>query len=264
MARASHLRHPLQRIGVAAIASSLLLGTQLFAATGVAAATAPLTITADRPAAVPAGHNWSYNDFFPRTLTVHRGATIRFAIQGFHTATLVPPGPGPGTIRSSMGLLKADAEDTSVNPNGSTHTQINLGAVFPIPGGCGSPASPCTFNGTTPVSSGAPLAGPVAPLNVKITAPAGFYRFVCLIHPQMQGWLVVAPSDFHATTAAELAARVKAQAATDRAAGYAAESKASTAAVHVNPDGTRTWTMTAGTGSADGRVTILEMLPRTL
>jgi plastocyanin len=265
MARAaSHVRQPLRRIGIATIASGLLLATQSLAAPGVAAATVPLTITADRPAAVPAGHNWSYNDFFPRTISVHQGATIRFAIQGFHTATLVPPGPGPTSIRRSMGLLKPDGDDTSANPNGSTHTQINLGAVFPIPGGCGSAAHPCTFDGSSPVSSGAPLAGPIAPLNVKVTAKAGFYRFVCLIHPQMQGWLVVVPSDFHATTAADLATQVTTQIASDRKAGYAAEAAANRAGVHLNADGTRTWTITAGTSSPNGHVAVLEMLPRDL
>jgi plastocyanin len=163
-----------------------------------------------------------------------------------------------------MGLLKPETDDAAVNPNGSTHTEINLAAVFPIPGGCGSAASPCTFNGSAPVSSGAPLAGPVAPLNVKITAPIGFYRFVCLIHPKMQGWLAVLPQDLHPTTAAELSAKVAAQIRSDKAAGFAAEAAASKAAVHVNTDGTRTWTMTAGTGSRDGHVTVLEMLPRHL
>ncbi len=264
MARASHFRHPLRRVGLTAVATGVLLASQLITATGAAAASTPLTITADRAAAVPKGHNWSYNDFFPRTIAVHQGATIRFDIQGFHTATLVPAGPGTRTIRASMGLAQADGDDTSLNPNGSTHLGINLAAVVPIPGGCGSSAHPCTFNGTSPVSSGAPLTGPVAPLNVKVTAPLGFYHFVCLIHPQMQGWLEVVPKGFHVTTGAELKATVNAQVAADRQAGYRAEAAASNAAVHHNADGTRTWTITAGTGSPDGHVTVLEMLPRKL
>ena len=264
MARASHFRHPVPRFGAAAVASVLLVATQMVAATGVAAAGGgPLTITADRMAAVPAGHNWSYNDFFPRTVYVHQGATVRFAIQGFHTATLLPSGVTPSAARSSMGLLGTDVDDTAANPNGSTHTLINLGAVFPIrPGGCGGPTSQCTFDGSGPISTGAPLAGPVAPLDVHVTAPTGFYRFVCLIHPQMQGWLVVVPTEFHQTTPAELNRAVKTQVAADKAKGFAAEAAASNAAVHRNADGTRTWTLTAGTGSADGHVTVLEMLPR--
>ena len=148
------------------------------------------------------------------------------------------------------------------NPNGSTHTQVNLAAVFPIPGGCGTAGSPCTFNGSSPVSTGAPLAGPVAPMSVKITAPVGYYHFICLIHPQMQGWLAVVPSGFHVTSAAELATKVHAQATADREAGWDAEAAASHAAVHTNMDGSRTWTLTAGTSSPDGHVVILEMLPR--
>ena len=263
MARASHLRHRFRNAVVAAGGSGMLLTAQLLLAPGTAAAAAtPLTITADRAAAIPAGHNWAYNDFFPRTIAVHRGATIRFDIQGFHTATLVPAGPGPGTIRANMGLVKSDTDDTTPNPNGSTHTELNLASVFPIPGGCGSASSPCTFNGTSPVSTGAPLSGPVAPLNVKITAPIGFYRFVCLIHPKMQGWLAVVPKELHPTTAAELSAKVAAQITADKARGFAAEAAASKAAIHLNADGTRTWTLTAGTGSPDGFVTVLEMLPR--
>ena len=264
MARASHLRQPILRAGVAIGASGLLLTAQLLMATGAAASSTPLTITADQAAAIPAGHNWSYNDFFPRTISVHQGATIVFDIQGFHTATLVPAGSRPHTVRASMGLLTPDTDDAAVNPNGSTHTEINLAAVFPIPGGCGSAASPCTFDGSNTVSSGAPLAGPVAPLSVTITAPVGVYRFVCLIHPKMQGRLAVVPPERHATTAAELSAKVASQVASDTAAGFSAEAAASEASVHHNADGTRTWTMTAGTGSPDGHVTVLEMLPRNL
>jgi len=264
MAIASLIRRPAQRLGIAVIASGLVLGAQPFAIASVAAASPTLTITADRAAAIPAGHNWSYNDFFPRTISVRQGATVRFSIQGFHTSTLLPAGMSATAARVSMGLLAADADDTAVNPNGSPHTQLNLAAAFPIPGGCGSAASPCTFNGTAPISSGAPLTGPIAPLNVKVTAPVGFYRYVCLIHPQMQGWLAVVPGQFQATTPAQLKARVRAQVRADRAAGFAAEKASSTPHSKLNLDGTRTWFMTAGTGSPDGRVTILEMLPRNL
>ena len=36
---------------------------------------------------------------------------------------------------------------------------------------------------------------------MNVTAPYGFYRFVCLIHPKMEGWLAVVPAGFHTTTA---------------------------------------------------------------
>ena len=254
----------MRRSRFALFAAGLFLAAQLLIPATAAAATPTLTITADRAAAIPAGHDWGYNDFFPRVVSVHRGATIRFSIQGFHTATLLPAGMAANTARRTFGLLTADTDDTTLNPNGSTHTALNLGAAFPSPGGCGSPAAPCTFNGGAVINSGAPLAGPLPTLNVKVTAPVGFYRYLCLVHPAMQGWLAVVPAAFHATTPTELSARVTAQIAHDRAAGFAAEAAARVAHWTRNLDGTRTWTMTAGTGSPDGFVAVNEMLPRSL
>jgi len=63
------------------LTTGVLLGAQLIVTGGASAATPTLTITADRFAAIPAGHNWGYNDFFPRILSIHRGATIAFSIQ---------------------------------------------------------------------------------------------------------------------------------------------------------------------------------------
>lgn len=246
------------------LAAGLLLGAQFIFTGTAAAATGTLTITADRAAAIPAGHNWGYNDFFPRVLSIHRGATIAFSIQGFHTATLLRAGQSADAVLKASGLLRADGDDTTVNPNGSTHTDLNIGAAVPIPGGCGTAAHPCTFDGSAMISSGAPLAGPVPNLNVKVTAPVGFYRFLCMVHPKMNGWLAVVPSAFHATTPAEFAAAVTAQVRHDRAAGWAAEAAANVAHSVRNSNGTRTWFMTAGTGSADGFVAVNEMLPRHL
>ena len=254
----------MRRILASLLVTGALLAATAFSATGVAARSAPLTITADRASAIPAHHNWAFNDFFPRTISVHQGTTIQFSIQGFHTATLLPAGMSPTAARAAMGIAKADPDDTTPNPNGSVHLEENLGAVFPIPGGCGSAAHPCSFNGTAPISSGAPLAGPMSPFRVKVTAPTGFYRFICTIHPGMQGWLAVVPSAFHATTQAELATKVHTQVVADRAAGYAAEAKANVAHSHLNADGTRTWTMSAGTSSPDGHVAVNEMLPRSV
>jgi plastocyanin len=246
---------------VTALATGGLLAIQLIGAPAVAAAS-PITITADDPAAVPAGHLWSYNDFFPRSLSVHRGQTIVLAIAGFHTVTLLPAGMGPGAGIHTMGLLKADADDTTANANGTSHTVLNLGAAFPVPGGCGSSGSPCTFNGTSPVSTGAPLAGPVPPTSVTVTAPVGTYRFICLIHPKMTGWLNVVANSTPATTHTQANAKIAAQVAADRRAGFAAEAAANVPISHLNLDGTRTWLLTAGTGSPDGRVAVDEMLPK--
>ena len=188
---------------IMAAGAGLLLAIQLVGAPVAAASAAPLTITADDPAGVPAGHLWTFNDFFPRTLSVHRGQNIVLDIQGFHTITLLPKGMSAAAGIHAMGLVKPDPDDTTPNPNGSTHSVLNLGAAFPIPGGCGTPASPCSFDGTGPLSTGAPLAGPVPPTTVKVTAAVGTYRFICLVHPKMTGWLTVVPASKPATTHAQ-------------------------------------------------------------
>src|SRR5215467_10033463 len=146
MATAPRARSRGRWAALVAISAGVVIA-QTFAAATASAASPRLTITADRPGAVPTGHNWAYNDFFPRIVSVHQGAEITFAIKGFHTATLLPAAVTPHAARASMGLLTADADDTTPNPNGSTHTQVNLAATFPIPGGCGTTANPCAFNG---------------------------------------------------------------------------------------------------------------------
>ncbi len=244
---------------VVPFAVGVILALQ-YLASPVAASTPPITITADAPAAVPAGHLWSYNDFFPRTLTVHRGQTIEFAVAGFHTATLLPAGMSSSAGLKALGILKADPDDTTRNPNGTTHSLLNLGAGFPLPGGCGSPATPCSFDGTAPVSTGAPLAGPVAPLDVTVNAPLGTYRFTCLIHPRMAGSIRVVADSVPATTAAQAAHRAASEIATDRHQAWAAEKAANVHRSFVRR-GVRTWIMSAGTGTPNGHVAIDEMLP---
>jgi plastocyanin len=238
--------------------------------TGGAAVAAPVTpaftITADRAAAVPAGHKWAFNDYFPRTATIAQGSTVQLDNQGFHTTTLLPSSWTVAADNDVNGIAAADIDDSVSNPNGTTHVEARLGGLMPVPaGGCGTADAPCTFDGSSIVSMGAPLAGPPAPFFVTVTAAPGTYAFHCRIHPSMQGSLtVVAAGAPGTTTAASAEAAATAQAAEDVTAGLAAEAAASKAAVKVNKNGTRTWTLTAGTSDPDGRVAVLDMLPRSV
>ncbi len=247
----------MRRVLASAIGAVFALG--LLAAPAVAVSP-PITITADNPAAVPAGHLWTFNDFFPRTLSVHQGQTIELAIAGFHTATLLPAGVTANQGIRALGLVQPDPDDTTRNPNGTTHTILNIPAAFPVPGGCGAPTTPCSFTGAAPVSTGAPLAGPVPPTDVQINAPVGAYRIICLVHPGMKAWLNVVPNSVPATTPTQAAHRAASEVAADLAEGWAAYNAANVHRSFVN-DGIRTWVMSAGTGSPDGRVAIDEMLP---
>lgn len=244
----------------ASLGAVVLLSGQAFLAGATIAADAPPTIMADMPSAVPAGHQWAFNDYFPRTFTVAQGNTVDFALLGFHTATLLPTGTTPSADEVAAGILTTDADDSAPNPNGTTHTELHQAALMPTSFTCGSNAVPCAFDGSTTVSSGVP-SGP-APFAVHVTAPTGTYAFHCRIHPGMVGWLhVVAPSA-PVPSASDVAAAVATQVAADVTAGYAAEDLADHQSPHHNADGTTTWTMSAGTSSPDGRTAILEMLPR--
>lgn len=235
-------------------------------AVAVSPAAPQFTITADRASAVPAGHKWSFNDFFPRSATIAQGGTFQFANEGFHTATLLPSSWTVAADNDVNGIGAADIDDRSPNPNGTTRAVFNIAGAMPAPiQGCGTPDAPCTFDGTSIVSMGAPLAGPPAPFAVTVTAPPGTYAYHCRIHPGMVGSLtVVATGAAGTTTAASAEAAATAQAAADVADGLAAEAASAKAAVTKNPNGTRTWTVRLGTSDSAGHVAVLDMLPRKL
>jgi len=260
-------------IPVFALVSMLLLTT------GGAAAAAPVTplftIAADNAAAVPAGHNWAFNDFFPRSATIAQGGTFQFTngggANGFHTATLLPlswTAPVRTADMDVNGIASADLDDTSANPNGTTHVLERLTPLLPVQPAkdCGTADAPCVFDGTAIVSMGAPLnPGPPAPFFITVTAPVGTYVFHCRVHPGMSGTLTVVAAGASGTTTADSAdAAAAAQTTADVATGLAVEAAASKAAVKTNPNGSHTYTLTVGASDPTGHVSILEMLPRSI
>ncbi len=252
----------LRLFGSIAASVALLLGQAAMVVAPVAASS-PVTVTADMPAAVPAGHNWAFNDFFPRSLKVATGSTVQFALEGFHTATLLPAGVTAAQDQKANGVAKTDG-DPGHNANGTTHTKLNLPALSPSNPACGSAKAPCTFDGTSVVSSGAPFGPPSGPFVVHVTAAPGTYAFDCRIHPGMKGQITVLSSGSTGTTPTELAQAVHAQVKADVKAGFAAEEKVEHSSHIKNANGTTTWYMTAGTGSPDGHVAVLEFLPLVL
>ncbi len=242
-----------------AAAGILLLG-QAFVSVAPAVAAAPITITADMPAAVPVGHNWSFDDYFPRHLAVPQGTTLQFVSEGFHTSTLLPHGLSATADEKVNGVATNDLDDLARNVNGTTHTELNLPALAPT-SGCGTWTTPCDFNGSGVVTSGASLGPPTGPFVVTMSAPVGTYTFHCRIHPGMTGQINVLPASATGTSAAEIAEHVKHQVKADVHAGFVAERAASKGSKVRNPNGSTTWYVTAGTGSPNGRTAVLEFLP---
>ena len=96
--------------GMVAAAGALLPSTP------AAGATSPLTIGVDH--APPAGHNFEYVDYFPRSgVKVHTGDVVSFqwsaTPDGFHTVTLLKSGQTPQNAWQSTPLAVPDSDDGS-------------------------------------------------------------------------------------------------------------------------------------------------------
>lgn len=245
-----------------AVTTLFTLG-QLVLATPVGAVAGPATITADMPSAVPAGHLWSFDDFFPRTVSIRTGTDLLFINQGFHTFTLLPAGISARTDWRTNGLAVDDTDDAGLNLNGTTHAEFNIPALLPTSPTCGSSADPCPFDGASVVSSGAPF-GPVAPFSVHVSAVPGSYVFVCRVHPGMSGRLHVLPATAQVASPDKVAAKVAKQIEHDLAGAWVADRQANHAAIVQNRDGTRALHVTAGISSPDGKVALLEFFPKNL
>ncbi len=247
-----------------ASATIFILG-QLVLAAPVGATTPSATVTADMPSAAPAGRFWTFNDFFPRTVTVRTGTDLQFINQGFHTFTVLPAGATPRPDWRTNGVGKDDTDDSALNPNGTTKSEFNIPALLPTSFTCGStPAPPCDFNGASTVSSGAPLGGPPGPFVVHVSAAPGLYFFVCRVHAGMSGKLNVVAADAAVPSSAAVAASVAKQVKHDLAGAWIADRKANRDAITQNKDGSRTLHVTAGISSPDGKVALLEYFPRNL
>ena len=248
---------------MAAAGATIFIVGQLVVAAPVGAATPSATVTADMPSAAPAGRFWTFNDFFPRTVTVRTGTDLQFINQGFHTFTVLPAGATPRPDWRTNGVGVDDTDDTTLNPNGTTHSEFNIPALSPTSMTCGSPAAPCAFDGSSTVSSGAPF-GPPGPFVVHVSATPGLYFFVCRVHAGMSGKLNVVAADAAVPSAVAVSASVAKQVKHDLAGAWIADRKANRDAITKNKDGSTTLHVTAGTSSPDGKVALLEYFPRNL
>jgi plastocyanin len=258
------------RVGVATLSAGL---GGLFLPIGQAQAAAPLgtTYKVGVDFATPAGHNWAAVDYFPRgdatyPLNVHSGDVVDFnwntgSPDQLHTATLAKSGESLPTLYANNPFVGPDADD---GPHGANF--LFPAPTFPpsgsgAPGACGDATTPCAYDGTIELSSGAAPTAPGHDFFVQVNAPAGTtVTYACLIHPFMAGSIKVVAGT--ATTPAQAVSEAQAQTTADQAEAAAAETGAGPASSVTNADGTKTWTLTAGAGSAHTEV--LEMLPQNL
>ena len=243
----------------------------------VSAGPAAITLTIGIDNAPPAGHNWSFHDYFPRSaVAVHNGDTLHFhldtaAPDGAHTVTLGKPGEAPLAIYAALPGIKPDSGAGDPDAPGTVETSAFFGTSPPpgsgALGACGDVTTPCSYTGASEVNSGLlPVVGTDFYYKIHLTggapAEALTINYICNLHgPSMSGTFTIVPNSTPASTQADLDTASAAQYAADTTAAQSVESRDASASVTTNPNGTRTVSLLAGDGTADGRVQLLEMLP---
>ncbi len=210
--------------------------------------------------------------FFPQSIVVHQGDTLRFTSKSFHTATLLPLGQSPDAWTSTYAnwltddpwaLLQSDADD-------APGTYVIPGRVaLPTDPTCGQKGQPvCAFDGSGGPSdgvlnSGLPFGGPID-FSVAITAPVGSTIWaVCLVHPAMRMMIQVVADGEATPSQDQLDASKALQLHTDGNSAAALDGRfRAKAATHVASDGTTVWDAWAG---VDNRhVALYGIYPATL
>lgn len=129
------------------------------------------------------------NAFFPRSVTINRGDTVRFRASGFHTFDLPPRGGDRLPLLSAAGEV-AGANDAAGVPfwfNGENQYGFN-----PRLGPPGNFGKLVRYNGSRRQISGLPLANRPKPVRVRFTRN-GRFTYLCNLHPGMKGTVNVRP-----------------------------------------------------------------------
>lgn len=251
---------------------ALVTGSLLGALPASAAESRTLVVGVDNIS--PANENFAFLDYYPRAgISVHNGDVVGFRFtppassDQIHTATL-----GTSTGETPLQIVSA-SKYTPFIPDADDGFQLQFSnaVLFPenppagAPGGCGTQAQPCSYNGANEINSGilCQVGCPNSEYFYKIDVPsvpeAGLtVHYVCLIHgPTMQGTLRIVSDDHRASTQRQLNATARAQYAPQIGRGFEAKHNALAQA-------RRTGQVRAGTEDPSGHVQVLEMLPQNL
>jgi plastocyanin len=136
-------------------------------------------------------------------------------------------------------LVGGDDGDVIINPS--------VGA--PSDPTCGAAATPCSFDGTSVVSSGFMFSSPGSQpsFDVQVNAPVGTYAFLCLLHPGMQETVNVVPPDVPVRSPDDVAVQLKHQVRhAKRVYADRAEAQAEAVSSQHKATGATAWTISAG------------------
>jgi plastocyanin len=146
------------------------------------------------------------NDFFPHSVTIAQGDTIEWQGMsiGFHSIDLPGKAGGDFPLFIPTGSTASGLKDAAGKPfwfNGQPNLGINP-ALF-------APSGGNSYDGSARVDAGLPF-GPPTPFKVTFTKP-GTYAYVCDLHYDMRGIVVVRPTGAKTPSAAQDAAAVTKQ-----------------------------------------------------
>jgi plastocyanin len=123
------------------------------------------------------------NQFFRRTVTIHRGDSVRWKINGFHNVAFVQGGvEAPELIVPDTANLITGAVDAAGAPfwfNGQPNVGFNPEVALKQGSG--------TFDPDEFMNSGLPLSeGPPPPYKLRFNQK-GRFTYLCIVHPGMEG-----------------------------------------------------------------------------
>jgi plastocyanin len=218
----------------------------------------------------PEGHNWTFNAFYPDHLQVHAGDTLVFTLaanpNAFHTVHLLAPRLTP--LEDYSGFVAGFVQPDPATP-GTFQTPFFDNQPDPPCGRTGQ--SPCLFNPGDVnsiefgVNSGVLVSPPPSggQGNTSFTislapslSPGPIYLLSDVDGPAMSGRLDVLPADQPVQGDAVVQADAARQYQADLLRLTQLEHGLITPGEASNPDGSVTWTVMAGGGQPDARLSI--------
>lgn len=197
------MQHRSLRIALAALAAcGLALPAAASAATKTVALGPPLK---KAPAGTP--KDGDINQFFPSSVAVHVGDSVKFAPFNFHLVNFpkkgeaAPPLASLDTSKPIAGVNDAAGQPYWFNGQGTP--------IIPAIVGLGS-GSGKSYDGTQELGSGFPTGAKPKPFVVKFPK-AGTYTYYCVLHPGMKGTVTVLAKSKAVPSAKADAKRVEAQ-----------------------------------------------------
>jgi plastocyanin len=155
--------------------------------------------------------------YFPQTVTIHAGDSVRFLPVNFHTVDFPARGQHPLGLVAPGAQKIAGANDAAGHPfwfNGQPalgFTPALLKFTF---------GKKLTYTGAKRVSSGLPVQDHPKPVTVRFPK-TGTFTYYCSIHPGMKGTVRVVRRGRAIASAARVAKTVRRQAAADLKAAIA-------------------------------------------